>query len=73
VGPHDLDRPVDLIGDLDGSNDTVGFQTPPKAAAEQMIVHDDLLERQARRLRGPRLDLRDGLRADPISQPSGRP
>ena len=65
AGPHDLDGAIDVFGDLDGADRAVGLQPPAEAAADQMIVHDDLLERQARGLRGHRLDARHGLAADP--------
>ena len=45
--------------------DAVGLQPPAEAAADQMIVDDDLLERQAGGLCGHRLDARDRLGADP--------
>ena len=32
--PHDLDRTVDLLGDLDGSDDAVGLEPPAEAAAD---------------------------------------
>ena len=63
--PHDLHRPVDLLGDLDGSSSAIGFKSAAKATTDQMIVDDDLLERQACDLRGRRLNARQGLRPDP--------
>ena len=63
--PHDLHRAVDLLRDLDGANDAVGLQPPAEAAADQMIVDHDLVQRQAGGLRRRRLDARDGLAADP--------
>ena len=45
--------------------DAVGLQPPAEAAADQMIVHHDLVQRQARGLRGRRLGARHGLAADP--------
>ena len=45
--------------------DAVGLQPPAKAAADQMIVDDDLLQRQAGGLCGRRLGARDRLAADP--------
>ena len=63
--PDDLDRPVDLLSDAHGLRDIVHLEPPAEAAAEQMIVDDDLLERQARDLRGDRLRAGDDLIADP--------
>ena len=54
-----------MPGDLDRANRAVSLQPPAKAAAEQMIVDDDLRGRQAGRLRGHRLDARDRLGPDP--------
>ena len=63
--PHDLDRTVDVLGDLDGASDAVGLEPAAEAAADQMIVHDDLVQRQAGGLRRGRLGAREGLGADP--------
>ena len=41
------------------------LQPPAEAAADQMIVDDDLVQRQAGGLRRRRLGARDGLAADP--------
>src|SRR5215510_6569014 len=65
AGPHDLDRTVDVFGDLDGTNDAVDLQPPAKPTAEQMIVDDDLVQRQTGGLRRRRLGARHDLRADP--------
>ena len=65
AGPDDLDRTVDMLRDLDGASDTIDLQPPAKAAANQMVVHDDLVQRQARDLCGSRLGARDDLVADP--------
>ena len=45
--PHDLHGTVDMLGDLDGADRAVGLQPAAEAAADQMIVDDDLLWRQA--------------------------
>src|SRR5713101_8115771 len=63
--PHDLDRTVDVLGDLDGATDAIDLQPPAESAAEQMIVDDDLLQRDARSLCRRRLDARQDLAADP--------
>ena len=64
--------PVDLLGDAHGRGDHVGLEPAAEAAADQMIVDDDLVDRQAGRLGGL------GLRARSctwvpvqISQPPG--
>ena len=65
AGPDDLDGTVDMLGDLDGASDAIDLQPPAKAAADQMIVDHDLVQRQAGGLRRRRLGARDGLAADP--------
>src|SRR5262249_61179967 len=52
AGPHDLHRSVDLFGDADGRRHHVGLETAAKAAADQLIVHDNLVDRQSGRLGG---------------------
>ncbi len=54
-----------MLRDLDGANDAIGLEPPSEAAADEMIVDDDLVQRQARDFRRRRLDARDGLAADP--------
>src|SRR5262245_37141071 len=63
--PYDLHRTIDLLGDFDGADRPVGLEPPAKAAADQMIVHDDFFSGQTRRLRDHRLNARDRLVADP--------
>ena len=63
--PHDLHGTVDVLGDLDGAGDAVHLQPPAEAAADQVIVDDDLVERQAGGLGRGRLGPRDRLGADP--------
>ena len=70
--PHHLDRTVDLLGDLDGASDIVGLQPPAKAAADQVIVDHDLVERQARGLGRRDLDARRAWLPTQTSQPSLR-
>ena len=43
AAPHDLHRSVDLLGDRHGLRDAVNVQPPAEAAADQMIVHLDLV------------------------------
>ena len=54
-----------MLGDLDGASDAVDLEPPAEAAADQMIVDDDLVQRQAGGLRRRRLGAREGLGADP--------
>ena len=65
AGPDDLHRAVDLLGDLDRAHDAVDLEPPPEAAAEQMIVHHDLLQRQPGGLRRGGLGTAQDLGADP--------
>ena len=60
-----LTGPSTCLRDLDGANDAVDLQPPAKAAADQMIVDHDLVQRQACGLRRRRLGARDDLAADP--------
>ena len=61
----DLDGPVDLLRDAHGLGDVVHFEPPAEAAADQVIVDDDFLRRQARQLRRDPLSAGDDLIADP--------
>ena len=63
--PDDLDRAVDVFGDLDGTLDAVALQSPAETAADQMVVHHDLVQRQTCDLRGRLLGARERLIADP--------
>ena len=63
--PHDLHRTVDVLRDLDRASDAIDLQPAAKAAADQMIVDHDLVQRQAGGLRRRRLDAREDLAADP--------
>src|SRR5258708_21560298 len=40
--PHDLHRAIDLLGNLNGANCAISFQPPAKAAADEMIMDNDL-------------------------------
>ena len=51
AGPDDLDRPVDLFGDANGGDHHVGLEPAAEAAAEQVIVDDDLVDREPGGLR----------------------
>src|SRR5262249_21164785 len=63
--PNDLHGPIDMLGYLDRPNDAIDLQAPAKAAAEQMIVDNDLVEREARCLGRSSLGAPDVLAADP--------
>src|SRR6201988_4387453 len=65
AGPDDLDRAVDMLRDPDRAFDTIALQPPAEAAADQMIVERDLLQREARDLRRRRLAACNRLVADP--------
>jgi hypothetical protein len=54
-----------MLRDLDSADGTISLQPPPEATTDQVIVDDDLIQRQAGRLRCRRLDARHGLAADP--------
>ena len=55
-GPDDLDRRVDMLSDLDGADYVVALEPPAKTTADEMVVHDDLVQRQPGGLRRRHLD-----------------
>ena len=63
--PDDLDRPVDLLRDAHGLADIVHFEPPAETAADQVVVDDNLLERQPGHLRCDSLRAGNDLIADP--------
>src|ERR1700719_2015548 len=63
--PDDFDGAVEMLRDVDGADDAVDLEPPAKAAADQMIVDHDLVQRQAGGLRCRGLGSRGDLRADP--------
>src|SRR6202790_5133433 len=65
AGPDNLDRTVDLFGDLDRANDAIDLKTASETPADQMIMDHDLVQRQARGLRRCRLGPPEDLVADP--------
>src|SRR2546427_373869 len=65
AGPDDLHRPLDLFRDAHGLGDVVVFEAPTEHAAQQMVVHHDLVERQTGDLGGPRLRAPHDLPAGP--------
>src|ERR1700738_5242031 len=65
AGPDDLDRTLDVLGDLDRANDAIDLQATTEAAADQMIVDYALVQRQARGLRRRRLGSSEDLVAEP--------
>jgi hypothetical protein len=44
AGPDDLDRTVDVFGDLDSANDAIDLQAATEAATDQVIVDHDLVQ-----------------------------
>ena len=65
AGPDHLHRALDLLGDLHRLGDAVDLQPAAEAAAEQVIVDLDLVQRQAGDLRCRRLRAGQDLRAHP--------
>jgi hypothetical protein len=63
--PDHLHRRRHLFADLDRLRDHVEFEPPPEAAADQVVVHDDLVGGQARDRHGGVHDPRRHLRAEP--------
>src|SRR5438874_9009849 len=47
AGPDYLHGPLDLLGDAHGLRDVVELESPAESAAQEVVVHDDLLEWQA--------------------------
>src|SRR3981189_3548471 len=70
AGPHELDGTIDVLGDLDRANDAIDLEPPSEAAAEQMVVHHDLVQRHAGGFRCCRLGSRQTWLPTQISQPS---
>jgi hypothetical protein len=63
--PHDLDRTVNVFGDLNRASDAVDLEPPAESAADQVIVDRDFFQRQTGSLRRRRLGSRQHLGADP--------
>src|SRR6202035_4296195 len=63
--PDHLHGPVDLLGDADGLGDVVDLEAPAETAAQEVVVHYDLLQRQARDFAGRRPNAAQYLRAGP--------
>ena len=45
AGPDDFDRAVDMLGDFDRARDAIDLQAPTESTPDQMIVHDDFVQR----------------------------
>ena len=45
-----------MLSDLDGADDAVALEPPAKTTADEMVVHDDLVQRQPGGLRRRHLD-----------------
>ncbi len=69
AGPDDLDRPLDLLRNADGLGHIVMLEPPAEAAAQEIVVHDHFLERQAGDLGCGRLGSTLHLRAGPHLAP----
>src|SRR5713101_1596087 len=65
AGPNDLHRTVYLHSDLNSAGDAVNLQPATEAAADQVIVNHDLVQRQSGGFCGGGLGSRDDLVADP--------
>ncbi len=65
AGPDDFHRTVDLFGDAHRGRHHVGFEPAAETAAEQMVVHGHLVERQTRAAAARRLAARHDLGAGP--------
>ena len=65
AGPDDLHRTVHVHGDLDRARDAVDLEPATKAAADQVVVDHDLVQRQSGGLCGGGLCTSDDLAADP--------
>ena len=63
--PHHLDRPIDLLGDADGFDDHVGLKPATEAAADDLVVDDYFVERNAGRGCRGRLHARLDLGTEP--------
>src|SRR5262249_1011858 len=63
--PDHFHWPIDVFADTDGSCHHVGFEPAPEAAADEVVVGYDLLERKVRGFRGVRLHAADDLASDP--------
>src|SRR6476619_1863751 len=59
--PDDFHRSFDLLGDCHGLSDAVNVEAAAEAAADKMIVHLDLIDRQSGDLRNRRLRARHYL------------
>ena len=70
--PDHLDRPVHLLGDLHGGVDHVHLQPAAEAAADEVVVHGDFVERQSGDLRRDRLGPGEHLNAHPHLAGGGR-
>src|ERR1700682_1161708 len=65
AGPDDLHRTLHLHGDLNSAGDAVDLEPATEAAADQVIVNHDLVQRQSGGFCGSGLGSREGLVADP--------
>ena len=45
AGPHDLDGAIGMLGDFERARDAIDLQAPTESTPDQMIVHDDFVQR----------------------------
>src|SRR6202171_1078113 len=65
ASPHDLHRTLHLHGDLNRAGDAVDLEPATEAAADQVIVNHDLVQRQSRGFCRSGLGSREDLVTDP--------
>ena len=65
AGPYDLHRTVHMHGDLNSASDAINFEPATKTAAEQVVMHHDLVQRETCGFCRRGLRSRDGLIANP--------
>src|ERR1700738_549633 len=65
AGPDDLNRSVHVHRDLNRAGDAINLESATKAAANQVIVNHDLVQRQASRCCGSSLCPCENLGTDP--------
>src|SRR3712207_7491472 len=46
--PDNLNGAIDVLGDLHRAIDAIGLKPPPEPSADQVVMHDDTVQRQSR-------------------------
>jgi len=69
AGPYDFHRTVHMHGDLNSPSDAINFEPATKTAAEQVVMHHDLVQRETCGFCRRGLRSRDGLIANPDLAP----